>query len=167
MDGASRSWGSSTQYNCWCFMCCWNFPCLSSCFARGCLRGVFCFFTITLVWTCKQRASSRAAGSHGLLEIRCSDDILITPVVGPGEEAHIDSHEIFQNETPHTNAKCWRKTELCTLHGDQRKGDIKIAKRTLLRDKNYSDAIDMRATIDERVKDIAFKLDSQVKKKKN
>lgn len=31
-----------------------------------------------------QRASSRAAGSHGLLEIRCSDDILITPVVGSG-----------------------------------------------------------------------------------
>lgn len=42
-----------------------------------------------------QRASSRAAGSHGLLEIRCSDDILITPVVGSGEEAHIESHEIF------------------------------------------------------------------------
>ena len=42
-----------------------------------------------------QRASSRAAGSHGLLEIRCSDDILITQVVGPGEEAHIDSHETF------------------------------------------------------------------------
>lgn len=34
-----------------------------------------------------------------------------------------------------------------------------------MRDKNYSDAIDMRATIDERVKDIAFKFDSQVQKK--
>lgn len=34
-----------------------------------------------------------------------------------------------------------------------------------MRDKNYSDAIDMRATIDERVKDIAFKFDSQVPKK--
>lgn len=44
-----------------------------------------------------QRASSRAAGSHG--EIRCSDDILITPVVGSGEEAHIESHEIFKNES--------------------------------------------------------------------
>ncbi|KAL4360603.1 hypothetical protein GQ457_04G029850 [Hibiscus cannabinus] len=45
-----------------------------------------------------QRASARAAGSHGLLEIRCSDDILITQVVGPGEEAHIDNHETFKND---------------------------------------------------------------------
>lgn len=41
---------------------------------------------------------------------------------------------------------------------------VLIAKRTLLRAKNYSDAIDMRATIDERVKDIASKLGSQVPK---
>jgi len=34
-----------------------------------------------------------------MVEIGCSDDILITPVVGPGEEAHIDSHEIFENES--------------------------------------------------------------------
>ncbi|KAK8980930.1 hypothetical protein V6N11_059623 [Hibiscus sabdariffa] len=45
-----------------------------------------------------QRASARAAGSHGLLEIRCSDDILVTQVVGPGEEAHIDTHETFKND---------------------------------------------------------------------
>ncbi|GMJ09267.1 hypothetical protein like AT4G01810 [Hibiscus trionum] len=45
-----------------------------------------------------QRASARAAGSHGLLEIRCSDDIIITQVVGPGEEAHIDTHETFKND---------------------------------------------------------------------
>jgi hypothetical protein len=32
---------------------------------------------------------------------------------------------------------------------------VLIAKRTLLRAKTFSDAIDMRATIDERVKDIA------------
>ncbi|KAG8475247.1 hypothetical protein CXB51_032127 [Gossypium anomalum] len=43
-----------------------------------------------------QRASARAAGSHGLLEIRCSDDILVTQVVGPGEEANIDTHETFK-----------------------------------------------------------------------
>ena len=28
-----------------------------------------------------QRASSRAAGSHGLLEIRCSDSIFVSQVV--------------------------------------------------------------------------------------
>ena len=36
-----------------------------------------------------------------MVEIGCSDDILITPVVGPGEEVHIDSHEIFENESPY------------------------------------------------------------------
>ncbi|KAL1565168.1 Protein transport protein Sec23A [Salvia divinorum] len=46
-----------------------------------------------------QRASSRAAGSHGLLEIRCSDNIFVSQVVGPGEEAHVDSHESFKNDT--------------------------------------------------------------------
>uniref|UniRef100_A0A803N4K5 Protein transport protein SEC23 n=1 Tax=Chenopodium quinoa TaxID=63459 RepID=A0A803N4K5_CHEQI len=44
-----------------------------------------------------QRAYSRAAGSHGLLEIRVPDDFLVTQVVGPGEEAHLDSHENFKN----------------------------------------------------------------------
>ncbi|PSS14752.1 Protein transport protein like [Actinidia chinensis var. chinensis] len=46
-----------------------------------------------------QRASTRAAGPHGLLEVRCSDDILITQVIGPGEDAHTDSHETFKNDT--------------------------------------------------------------------
>lgn len=46
-----------------------------------------------------QRASTRAAGSHGLLEISCSDNNLITQVIGPGEEAHTDSHETFKNDT--------------------------------------------------------------------
>lgn len=46
-----------------------------------------------------QRASARAAGSNGLLEVRCSDDILVTQVVGPGEEAHIDTLETFKNDT--------------------------------------------------------------------
>lgn len=45
-----------------------------------------------------QRASTRAAGSHGLFEIRCSDDILVTRVIGPGEEAPSDSHETFKND---------------------------------------------------------------------
>ncbi|OVA10291.1 zinc finger protein [Macleaya cordata] len=46
-----------------------------------------------------QRASMRAAGSHGLLEIRCSDDILVTQIIGPGEEAHLDTHETFKSDT--------------------------------------------------------------------
>nr|DAD32941.1 TPA_asm: hypothetical protein HUJ06_011792 [Nelumbo nucifera] len=46
-----------------------------------------------------QRASTRAGGSRGLLEIRCSDDILITQVIGPGEEAPSDTHEAFKNDT--------------------------------------------------------------------
>lgn len=46
-----------------------------------------------------QRASARAAGSHGLLDIRCSEEIQITQVVGPGEEAHIDTHETFKNDS--------------------------------------------------------------------
>lgn len=46
-----------------------------------------------------QRASSRASGSHGLFEIRCSDDVLVTQVIGPGEEASADSHETFKNDS--------------------------------------------------------------------
>ncbi|MQL71848.1 hypothetical protein Taro_004159 [Colocasia esculenta] len=45
-----------------------------------------------------QRASSRAAGSHGLFEIRCSDDILVSQVIGPGEEAPADARESFKND---------------------------------------------------------------------
>uniref|UniRef100_A0A803NQ11 Protein transport protein SEC23 n=1 Tax=Cannabis sativa TaxID=3483 RepID=A0A803NQ11_CANSA len=162
-----------------------------------------------------QRAATRAAGSHGLLEIRCSDDILITQVVGPGEEAHVDTHETFKNDT----SLCIQmlsveETQSFSLSMET-KGDIKsdyvffqfaiqysnvyqadisrvitvrlpvvtsvsaylqsvqdevaavlIAKRTLLRAKNYSDAIDMRKTIDERIKDIALKFGSQVPKSK-
>ncbi|PON88785.1 Sec23/Sec [Trema orientale] len=161
-----------------------------------------------------QRAATRAAGSHGLLEIRCSDDILITQVVGPGEEAHVDT-ETFKNDT----SLCIQmlsveETQSFSLSMET-KGDIKsdfvffqfaiqfsnvyqadisrvitvrlptvssvsaylesvqdevaavlIARRTLLRAKNYSDAIDMRATMDERVKDIALKFGSQVPKSK-
>jgi len=43
---------------------------------------------------------------------------------------------------------------------------VLIAKRTLLRAKNHSDAVDMQKTIDERVKDIALKFGSQVPKSK-
>ncbi|KAK2995412.1 hypothetical protein RJ640_029044 [Escallonia rubra] len=46
-----------------------------------------------------QRASTRAAGSHGLLEIRYSDKIFVTQVIDPREEAHADSHETFKNDS--------------------------------------------------------------------
>ncbi|XP_021280332.1 protein transport protein SEC23 [Herrania umbratica] len=162
-----------------------------------------------------QRASARAAGSHGLLEIRCSDDILVTQVVGPGEEAQIDTHETFKNDISLCIQLLSVEETQCFSISMENKHDIKsdyvyfqfaiqysnvyqadiarvitirlptvdsvsaylqsvqdevvavlVAKRTLLRAKNYSDAIDMRTTIDERVKDIAFKFGSQVPKSK-
>ena len=162
-----------------------------------------------------QRASARAAGSHGLLELRMSDDILITQVVGPGEEAHVDTHETFKNDTAlYIQMLSVEETQGFSVSMET-KGDIKsdcvffqfaiqysnvyqadvsrvitvklptvdsisgyidsvqdevaavlIAKRTLLRAKNHSDAIDMRATIDERVKDIALKFGFQLPKSK-
>ncbi|KAE8671237.1 Sec23/Sec24 protein transport family protein isoform 3 [Hibiscus syriacus] len=162
-----------------------------------------------------QRASARAAGSHGLLEIRCSDDILVTQVVGPGEQAHIDTHETFKNDISLCIQMLSVEETQCFSISLENKHDIKsdyvffqfaiqysnvyqadiarvitirlptvdsvsaylqsvqdevaaviIAKRTLLRAKSYSDAIDMQTTIDERVKDIALKFGSQVPKLK-
>ncbi|GAV76480.1 zf-Sec23_Sec24 domain-containing protein/Sec23_trunk domain-containing protein/Sec23_helical domain-containing protein/Sec23_BS domain-containing protein [Cephalotus follicularis] len=162
-----------------------------------------------------QRASTRAAGSHGLLEIRCSDDIFITQVVGPGDEAHIDTHETFKNDNSLSIRMLSVEETQCFSLSMETKGDIKsdyvffqfviqysnvyqadisriitvrlatvnsmsaylasiqdevaavlIAKRTLLRAKNHSDAMDMQATIDERVKDIAIKFGLQVPKSK-
>ncbi|KAM7274981.1 hypothetical protein ACFE04_016847 [Oxalis oulophora] len=162
-----------------------------------------------------QRASTRAAGSHGLLDIRCSDDVLIAQVVGPGEEAHIDTHETFKNdsalsiqllsveETQSFALFMETKREIKTdfvffqfaiQYSNVYQADISrvitvrlptidsvseylasvqdevaavlIAKKTLLRAKNQTNAIDMRATMDERVKDIALKFGSQVPKSK-
>ncbi|GKV23320.1 hypothetical protein SLEP1_g33064 [Rubroshorea leprosula] len=162
-----------------------------------------------------QRASARASGSHGLLEIRCSDDIFITQVVGPGEEAHIDTHETFKNDIALSiQMLSVEETQSFSISMENRKdiksdfvffqfaihfsnvyqadiarvltfrlptvnsvsaylesvqGDVAavlIAKRTLLRAKNYSDATDMRSTIDERIKDIALKFGSPVPKSK-
>ncbi|KAE8697230.1 Sec23/Sec24 protein transport family protein isoform 3 [Hibiscus syriacus] len=162
-----------------------------------------------------QRAAARASGSHGLLEIRCSDDILITQVVGPGEEAHIDTHETFKNDISLCIQMPSVEETQCFSISMENKQDIKsdfvffqfaiqysnvyqaditrvitirlptvdsvpeylqsvedevaavlIAKRTLLGAKIYSDAIDMRTTIDERVKDIALKFSSQLPKSK-
>ncbi|KAG6573611.1 hypothetical protein SDJN03_27498, partial [Cucurbita argyrosperma subsp. sororia] len=153
-----------------------------------------------------QRASARAAGSHGLLEVRCSDDILITQVVGPGEEAHVDTHETFKNDTSlyiqmlsveeaqsfslsmetkrdiksdfvffqfvvqYSNVYLADISRVMTIrlptvdslseYLESVQGEIAavlIAKRTALQAKTQSDAVEMRATIDERVKDIALK----------
>ncbi|XP_057549453.1 protein transport protein SEC23 A [Amaranthus tricolor] len=162
-----------------------------------------------------QRASGRAAGSHGLLEIRVPDDILITQVVGPGKEAHSDSHENFKNDASasirmlsveetqsfsvfmetkrdiksehvffqfavqYSNAYIADITRVITVrlptvdsvstYLDNVQDDVAavlIAKRTLLRAKSASEAVQMRLTIDERVKDIALKFGSQVPKSK-
>lgn len=162
-----------------------------------------------------QRASSRAAGSHGFLEIRVPEDILITQIVGPGEEAHSDSRENFKNdaslsvqmlsveETQSFSIFMETKRDIKTEHVffqfamqysnvyitdvtrvitvrlpavdsvsaylDSVQDDVAavlIAKRTLLRAKNASEAVNMRLTIDERLKDIASKFGSQVPKSK-
>ncbi|KAK4407868.1 hypothetical protein Sango_0367800 [Sesamum angolense] len=162
-----------------------------------------------------QRASTRAAGSHGLLEIRCSDNILVSQVIGPGEEAHTDSLESFKsNSALAIQMLSVEETQSFALFMEPR-GDIKsdfvyfqfaiqysniyqadiarvitvrlptvdsvstylesvqdevaavlIGKRTLLRAKNFSDALDMQVTLDERIKDVARKFGSQVPKSK-
>ncbi|CAK9145290.1 unnamed protein product [Ilex paraguariensis] len=162
-----------------------------------------------------QRASTRATGSHGLLEIRCSDNMYVTQVVGPGEEARTDSHETYKNDSSLAiQMLSVEETQSFALSMETR-GDIKsdyvyfqfaiqysnvyqadisrvitvrlptvdsvveylesvqddvaavlISKRTLLRAKVFSDAIDMQATVDERVKDIASKFGSQMPKSK-
>ncbi|PKI35582.1 protein transport protein SEC23-1 [Punica granatum] len=162
-----------------------------------------------------QRASSRAAGSHGFLEVRCSDDILITQVVGPGEEAHVEAHDSFKHnaalsiqmlsieETQSFSLSMETKRDilsedvffqiafqfsniyqakisriitakLSTVDSlsaylnsiNDEVAAVLISKRTLLRAKNQSEAINMRTTIDERIKDIASKFGSQVPKSK-
>lgn len=151
-----------------------------------------------------QRASMRAAGSHGLFEIYCSDDIVVTQVIGPGEDAPADAHETFKNDSSFCiQMHSVEETQSFSLSMET-KGDIKndyvffqfavrywnvyqadicrvitirlptvdsvsqylgsiqedvlavlIAKRTLLHAKTAANSIDMRITVDERVKDIA------------
>ncbi|CAA7400155.1 unnamed protein product [Spirodela intermedia] len=162
-----------------------------------------------------QRASSREAGSHGLLEIRCSDDILLTQVIGPGEEAPSDAHETFKNDSSTCIQMLSVEETQSFALSMETKGDIKsshvffqfavrystifqaelsrvitirlptvdslsaylgsiqedvvsvlVAKRTLLHAKDASDAVDMRLTVDERLKDIAMKFGSQMPKSK-
>ncbi|AES82283.1 protein transporter Sec23-like protein [Medicago truncatula] len=152
-----------------------------------------------------QRASARSAGSHGLLELRTSDDILITQVVGPGEESHVDTHETFKNDALAQSFALSMETkgdiksdfvffQFAIQYSNVYQADVSrvvtvrlptvdsvsgylesvqdevaavlIAKRTLLRAKNHSVAVDMRATIDERIKDIGLKFGSQLPKSK-
>lgn len=162
-----------------------------------------------------QRASCRAAGSHGLLEIRCSDDIFVSQVIGPGEEAQGENNEAFKNdialairmlsvEETQSFALCMETrsdiksdfvyfqvaiqysnayqaeisrvttARLPTVDGVSAYLDsvqdevaaVLIAKKSLLRAKNSSDALDMQLIIDERVKDIAIKFGSQLPKSK-
>ncbi|CAI0470084.1 unnamed protein product [Linum tenue] len=162
-----------------------------------------------------QRAASRASGSHGLLEIRCSDDIIVTQVVGPGEAAQYEDSSEFKSDSSLSIQMLSVEESQCFALSMENKGDIKsdsvyfqfviqfsnvyqadisrvitirlatvdsvsaylecvhdevaailIAKRTLLRAKNSADAIDMRASIDERIKDITLKFGAQVPKSK-
>lgn len=162
-----------------------------------------------------QRASTRAAGSHGLMEIRCSDDITVSQVIGPGEEAHTDNHEAFKNDSSVAIQMLSVEETQCFAVSMETHGNIKsdyvyfqfgilfsnlyqaditrvitvrlptvdsissyldsvqdevaavlIAKRSLLRAKNFSDAIDVRKTVDERIKDITNRFGSQMPKSK-
>jgi len=162
-----------------------------------------------------QRASSRAAGSHGLMEIRCPEDIVVTQVVGPGEEAPMDSQENFKNDASvsiqmlsveetqsfsifmeskrdvksdyvffqfaiqYSNVYQADITRVITVrlptvdsvsaYLDSVQDEVAavlIAKKTLLRANTASEAIDMRPTLDERVKDMALKFGAQVPKSK-
>ncbi|KAJ4820758.1 Protein transport protein SEC23 [Rhynchospora pubera] len=72
-----------------------------------------------------QRAAARASGSNGLFEIRCSDDILVTQVIGPGEEAAPDSHETFKNDNSfHIQMHSVEETQSFAISMET-KGDIK------------------------------------------
>ncbi|KAK1434291.1 hypothetical protein QVD17_00027 [Tagetes erecta] len=162
-----------------------------------------------------QRASTRAAGSHGLMEIRCSADVFVSQVIGPGEEAHTDNHELFKNdnsvsvqmlsveETQSFAVSIETRGNITTdlvylqfgimfsnlYHADITRvitvrlptvdsvssyldsvqdevAAVLIAKRSLLRAKNSSDAIDVRTTVDERIKDITSRFGSQMPKSK-
>ncbi|KAK1281092.1 hypothetical protein QJS04_geneDACA004692 [Acorus gramineus] len=162
-----------------------------------------------------QRASTRAAGSHGLFEVRCSKEVLVTQVIGPGEEAPADAHETFKNDSSTCIQMLSVEESQCFALSMETKGDITsdyvffqfairysdifqaeisrvitvrlptvdsvsaylasiqeevaavlIAKRTLLHGKTSSDAIDMRVTVDERVRDMALKFGSQQPKSK-
>ncbi|KAK1356738.1 Protein transport protein SEC23 [Heracleum sosnowskyi] len=162
-----------------------------------------------------QRASTRAAGSYGLLEVRCSDDILITQAIGPGEEANADEHENFKNDSSLSIKMLSVEEMQCFTLSMETRSDIKsdfvyfqfaiqysnvyladitrlvtvrlptvdsvsaylesiqdevasviIAKRTLLRAKTSSTVNDMRATIDERIRDIALKFGSHIPRSK-
>lgn len=162
-----------------------------------------------------QRASARAAGSHGYFEIRCSNDIIVTQVIGPGEEAPADARENYKNDTSTCiHMLSVEETQSFSLSMETR-SDIKndyvffqfavrysnffqadisrvitvrlptvdsvstylksvqedvasvlVAKRTILNAKSFSDAVDMRLTVDERVKDIALKFGTQMPKSK-
>nr|XP_043606971.1 protein transport protein SEC23 isoform X2 [Erigeron canadensis] len=162
-----------------------------------------------------QRASNRAAGSHGLMEIRCSDDINVSQVIGPGEEAHLDNHEVFKNDNSVSIQMLSVEETQCFAVSMETRGNIKsdhvylqfgilfsnlyqaditrvitvrlptvdsvsaylesvqdevaavlIAKRSLLRAKSFSDAISVRKTVDERIKDITSRFGSQMPKSK-
>ncbi|KAL4572906.1 hypothetical protein LXL04_019694 [Taraxacum kok-saghyz] len=162
-----------------------------------------------------QRASTRAGGSHGLMEIRCSDDISVTQIIGPGEEAVTDNHEAFKTDNSVSIQMLSVEETQCFAVSMETRGNVKsdyvylqfgilfsnlyqsditrvitvrlqavdsvqayldsvndevaavlIAKRSLLRAKSFTDAVDVRKTVEERIKDITGRFGSQMPKSK-
>ncbi|KAE8697976.1 Sec23/Sec24 protein transport family protein isoform 2 [Hibiscus syriacus] len=109
-----------------------------------------------------QRAAARASGSHGLLEICCSDDVLITQFA-------IQYSNVYQADITRVitiRLPTFDSVPEYLQSVEDEVASVLIAKRTVLGAKSFSDALDMRTTIDERVKDIALKFSSQVPKSK-
>ncbi|KAG0554331.1 hypothetical protein KC19_12G083000 [Ceratodon purpureus] len=157
-----------------------------------------------------QRAVRRSTGFRGILEIRCSDDVAVTRVIGPGEMARgdarleyfrddtstavrllsvedcqafaitmelvddlEDNHVYFQMVARYTSMHQAEVTRVITVRlpttdvlseylqsVDDEVAAVLIAKKMVLEAKTARDAADMRALVDERIKDMAVKLGS-------
>ncbi|KAL2610183.1 hypothetical protein R1flu_028756 [Riccia fluitans] len=161
-----------------------------------------------------QRAVRRATGFRGVLEVRCSKEVAVTRIIGPGEESDLDFSEFdknigtavqllsvencqglalnieltenikgdfayFQFAARYTNTYHIQVTRVITVRLpvtsspstylqslDDEVAAVLIAKKTVLLAEKSSDLVDVRASIDERVKDITFKFGKQMPKAK-
>ncbi|KAG6551723.1 hypothetical protein Mapa_006812 [Marchantia paleacea] len=161
-----------------------------------------------------QRAVRRATGFRGLLEVRCSSEVAVNRIIGPGEEAHLESSEFrkdsatavqllsvedcqglalnmelvenitgdfayFQFVARYTNTYHLQVTRVITVRLpttgspstylqslDDEVAAVLIAKKSVLLAEKPSDLADVRASLDERVKDIGHKFGKQMPKAK-
>ncbi|KAL3687097.1 hypothetical protein R1sor_013406 [Riccia sorocarpa] len=161
-----------------------------------------------------QRAVRRATGFRGVLEVRCPNEVAVTRIIGPGEEADLDPSDFpkdnatavellsvencqglalnmeltenitgdfayFQFVARYTNTYHIQVTRVITVRlpttaspstylqsFDDEVAAVLIAKKTVLLAEKASDLADARASIDERVKDIALKFGKQMPKAK-